>query len=104
MAPVMCYNSPKVLSEISYITSKVVGPAFVKAVNDLKSAGKEDLFGGITLSEELSLDDYSAIDQINPKLGAMMKQDGALKARLGYCALTNLGYSKEKPPASYPTA
>lgn len=104
LQPVMCYNSPRVLSEVAYITSKVVGPAFVKAINGLKSAGKEDLFGGITLSEELSLDDYSGIDQINPKMGAMMKQDGALKTRLGYCALTNLGYSQTKPPASYPAA
>src|SRR3989344_2556106 len=101
MAPVMCYNSPKVLSEISYITSKVVGPAILRGATDLKSAGKADLFGGITLSEELSLDDYSGIDKLNPKLAAMMKQDGALKTRLGYCALTNLGYSQAKPPADY---
>lgn len=104
LPPVMCYNSPNVLSEVSYITSKVVGPVFVKAVNDLKSEGREHLFGGVTLSEELSLDNYSDIDRLNPKLGAMMKQDGALKTRLGYCALTNLGYSEEKPPPNYPAA
>ena len=104
MAPVMCYNSPKVLSEVSYIVSKVLGPALLRGVRDLKSAGKEDLFGGITLSEELSLDDYSGIDKLNPTLGAMMTKDGALKARLGYCALTNLGYSEDKPPADYPAA
>lgn len=104
LAPVMCYNSPAVLAEVSYITSNVVGPALLRGMRDLKSTGKEDLFGGITLSEELSLDDYSGIDQINPKLGAMMKQDGALKTRLGYCALTNLGYSKDNPPPSYPAA
>ncbi|MDO8408436.1 MAG: hypothetical protein Q7S95_04425 [bacterium] len=104
MAPVMCYNSPKVLSEVSYITSKVLGPALLRGVSDLKSAGKEDLFGGITLSEELSLDNYSGIDKLNPKLGAMMTTDGALKTRLGYCALTNLGYSKDKPPADFADA
>ena len=104
MAPVMCYNSPKVLSEVSYITSKVVGPAILRGATDLKNAGKEDLFGGITLSEELSLDDYSGIDKLNPSLGAMMTKDGALKTRLGYCALTNLGYSKDKPPADYADA
>lgn len=104
MAPVMCYNSPAVLSEISYIVSKILGPAVLRGMADLKSVGKEDLFAGITLTEELSLDDYSGIDKLSPTLGAMMKQDGALKTRLGYCALTNLGYSKEKPPADYPTA
>jgi len=104
MAPVMCYNSPTVLSEVSYILSKVVGPAILRSIADLKSAGKEDLFGGITLSEELSLDDYSGIDKLNPTLGAMMTKDGALKARLGYCALTNLGYSQTNPPASYSDA
>src|SRR3989344_1557475 len=104
MTPVMCYNSSKVLSEISHITSKILGPAILRGTADLKSAGKEDLFGGITLSEELSLDDYSGIDKLNPTLGAMMTTDGALKTRLGYCALTNLGYSKDKPPADYPAA
>lgn len=33
-----------------------------------------------------------------------MDQDGAKKVRLGYCALTNAGYSKTNPPASYPDA
>ncbi|MGE3684179.1 MAG: hypothetical protein AB7G93_20855 [Bdellovibrionales bacterium] len=102
--PVMCYNSPKILSEVSRITSKIIGPALMDGINDLKNVCKEDLFAGITLSEELSLDDYSVIDQLNPKLGEMMTQDGALKTRLGYCALTNLGYSQSNPPADYPAA
>jgi hypothetical protein len=100
----MCYNSPKILSEVSHIASHVVGPALLRGINDLKSAGKEELFAGITLSEELSLDDYSVIDQLNPKLGRMMARDGALKTRLGYCALTNLGYSQANPPANYSAA
>src|SRR3989344_2226664 len=41
--PVMCYNSPKVLEEVSHIVSKIVGPAMLRGVADLKSAGKEDL-------------------------------------------------------------
>ena len=104
MAPVMCYNSPTVLSEVSYIISKVVGPAILRGIADLKSAGKEDLFGGITVSEELSLDDYSGIDKLNPTLAAMMTKDGAKKARLGYCALTNAGFSASNPPANYADA
>ena len=104
MAPVMCYNSPAVLKEVSHITERIVGPAMVRGMRDLQSAGKEDLFGGITVSEELSLDDYSVIDKLNPSLGAMMAKDAATKARLGYCALTNAGYSKDDPPASYPDA
>ena len=104
MPPVLCYNSPAVLSEVSYISSKVLGPELVKEVSDLRAGGKENLFGGVTLTEELSLDDYSVIDKLNPKLGTMMTQDGALKTRLGYCALTNAGYSAAKPPTNYPAA
>ena len=104
LPPVLCYNSPKVLSEVSFLASQVIGPAVVQGVNDLKTAGKESLFGGVTLSEELSLDDYTGIDKLNPTLGKEMTQDGALKMRLGYCALTNAGYSAAKPPASYPAA
>jgi|SRR5450432_1391780 len=104
LPPVMCYNSPKILSESAYLASKIVAPAILRGIDNLKSSGKEHLFAGITISMELSLDDYSVIDKLDNNLANMMEKDGAVKGRLGYCALTNLGYSKSTPPADYADA
>ena len=104
LPPVMCYNSPAILKESSYIARSVVAPAIEKGIASLKSVGKENLFAGITLGLEPSLDDYSVMDQLDPALGKQMDQDGARKVALGYCALTNSGYSKSNPPTSFSLA
>jgi len=104
LPPVMCYNSPRILTESAYLASQIVAPAILQGIDNLKSSGKEYLFAGITISMELSLDDYSVIDKIDKNLANMMEKDGAVKGRLGYCALTNLGYSKSNPPADYADA
>ncbi|OGZ06558.1 MAG: hypothetical protein A3C93_06090 [Candidatus Lloydbacteria bacterium RIFCSPHIGHO2_02_FULL_54_17] len=102
--PHMCYNSTQIKSEITRIVSAILAPAIKDGINDLKKNEKEHLFAGLTLTDELSLDDYSVIDQIDKKMGEQMSRDGAAKIRLGYCALTNAGYSKSNPPKDYSDA
>ncbi len=104
LPPVMCYNSKEVVSESDYIAADVIAPPILKGIADLRSIGKEGLFAGITVGMEPSLDDYSVIDQLDPAIAKHMDQDGAQKVRLGYCALTNAGYSQSNPPADYPAA
>ena len=118
-APHMCYNSPAVQKEIARIVSKVVGPALQEELGKLRRENKEYLFAGITVGQELSFDDYSSVPKspqiprnasnANPleaqaratllQAGTAMNEDHAPRGRLGYCALTNAGYSKAKPPA-----
>jgi hypothetical protein len=100
----MCYNIPAVLKESSYLAQTVVVPPILKGIESLKTAGKEDLWAGMTIGLEPSIDDYSVMDQLDPAFAKVMNKDGALKSRLGYCALTNAGYSKSNPPASFPDA
>jgi hypothetical protein len=112
----MCYNSPAIQKEIVRIISQVVGPALRKEIDNLKQKNKEYLFAGITVGAEAGFDDYSVISILsqipsaaNPEQMAMAKmlrqmatlmdEDKAPHGRLGYCALTNAGYSKDNPPA-----
>jgi hypothetical protein len=118
-SPHMCYNSPAILKEISRIVSQIAGPALREEINKLKQENKEYLFAGITVGAEAGFDDYSVIpelDQIprNPDPGdplqmqvaklamqaaTMIDEDQAPHSRLGYCSLTNAGYSKTNSPA-----
>ncbi len=114
--PHMCYNSPAIEKEISRIISQVVGPALRKEIDQLKRENKEYLFGGITVGAEAGFDDYSVVSRLsqiprdaNPEQMAMAKmlrqavtlmdEDKAPHGKLGYCSLTNAGYSKANPPA-----
>ena len=113
--PHMCYNSPMIQKEISRIISQVVGPTFVNEINKLKQENKEYLFAGITVGAEAGFDDYSVLSVLpqlphaaNPEQMAMarmlrraatlMDEDKAPHGRLGYCSLSNAGYSKTNPP------
>jgi hypothetical protein len=113
--PHMCYNSPAIRKEISRIISQVVGPALRKEIDKLKQENKEYLFAGITVGAEAGFDDNSVVSRLsqipdapNPEQMAMAKmlrhaatlmdEDKAPHSRLGYCSLTNAGYSKANPP------
>ena len=104
MAPVICYNSPTVLSEVSRLASEVVAPPLKEGLEKLKKQGKGHLLSGITVGAEPSLPNYENIDKINPKIAKLMDEDKSPKARLGYNALTNKGYSKAKPPEDFARA
>lgn len=114
----MCYNSPIVENEISRIVREVVDPALRREIEDLKKENKAYLFAGITVGQEAKFDDYSKIPKLSdiPPAGdpfhsqfrasltqaaTLMDEDKAPHRRLGYCSLTNAGYSKEKPPANF---
>ena len=114
-SPHMCYNSPAIQKEIGRIVSQVVAPALREEISKLKQENKEYLFAGITVGAEAGFDDYSVIQklpQIRRSTDAMqmqvakmlthaatlMDEDQAPQSRLGYCSLTNAGYSKTKPP------
>jgi len=101
MAPVICYNSPTVLREVSRLVNEVVAPPLKKGLEKLKQEGKEHLLSGITVGAEPSLPNYENIDKINPKIARLMDQDKSPKVRLGYNALTNKGYSKDNPPKDF---
>ncbi|MDO8517891.1 MAG: hypothetical protein Q7S26_01185 [bacterium] len=82
IAPQMCFNSTAVVSEVSRVARDVIGAEIKKGVDRLKTSGKEHLFAGVIAGWET---------QIGP--------DFETKKPLGYCALTNRGFSATHPPA-----
>ncbi len=96
MAPVICYNSPTVLKEVSRLVSQVVAPPIKKGLARLKKEGKGHLLSGLTVGAEPSLPNYEKIDQINPRIARLMDKDGSPRARLGYNALTNRGTNRRR--------
>ncbi len=101
MEPVICYNSPAVLREVSRLVNEVVAPPLRKELEKLQKVGKEHLLSGITVGAEPSLPNYENIDKMNPKIAKLMDEDKSPKARLGYNALANKGYSKDNPPKDF---
>jgi hypothetical protein len=114
--PHMCYNSPVIQREIVRLISQVVGPALGKEIDKLKQENREYLFAGITVGAEAGFDDNSVVARLeqiprdaNPeqiqmakmlrRAATLMDEDKAPRSLLGYCALTNAGYSKRNPPA-----
>lgn len=104
MAPVICYNSPHVLREVSRMIDEIVAPPIKAGLDRLKKEGKEHLFSGVTVGAEPALPNYENVDQLRPQIAKLMDQDGSPKTRLGYNALTNKGYSKSKPPKDFGSA
>jgi hypothetical protein len=92
----MCYTSPAVRQEITRIITTVIAPAVNSELDLLKKEGREYLFAGIIVGSEITIDDYTHPDAGIAKL---MEQDGAPRGRLGYCALTQSGFSEKNPPA-----
>jgi len=101
MAPVICYNSPTVLREVSRLINEVVAPPLKKGLEKLRQEGKDHLLSGVTVGAEPSLPNYENIDKINPKIAKLMDKDKSPKVRLGYNALANKGYGKDKPPEDF---
>jgi Spy/CpxP family protein refolding chaperone len=101
MPPVICYNSPTVLREVSRLIGDVVAPPITAGLERLRKEGKEHLFSGLTVGAEPSLPNYENIDRLRPQIARLMDQDGSPKTRLGYNALSNNGYSKATPPEDF---
>jgi len=104
---------------ISRVMSQLVGPALKEEIDKLKQEHKEYLFSGITVGAEAGFDDYSMVPTLSQILSQppnndpmraqmlkmfmlaakLMEEDKAPHGRVGYCALTNAGYTKINPPA-----
>ena len=81
LAPQACFNSPAMLSEARRLAGTVIGPAIAEGIAKLRQTGDEALFAGVIVGWETAIG-----------------QDFATRRNLGYCALTNLGFSEHKPP------
>ncbi|HVN90485.1 MAG TPA: hypothetical protein VMT61_11780 [Candidatus Binataceae bacterium] len=81
LAPQACFNSPGMLAEARRIGGSVIGPAIAQEIVELRKTGDQALFAGIIVGWETAIgrDYYTHKD-------------------LGYCALTNLGFSEKAPP------
>ncbi|QDV82160.1 hypothetical protein [Planctomycetes bacterium TBK1r] len=101
MPPVICYNSLAVEREVSRLAEQVIGPAIAAGLKKLADTNKQHLFAGVTVGAEPALPNYSVIDKVNPRIAEKMERDGVPRRRLGYNALTNLGYGRDNPPADF---
>ena len=81
LAPQMCFNSPQIVGEVKRIATEVIGNELKRGLDELDRQSKGYLFGGVIVGWETALGrDYDS------------------GRSLGYCALTNLGYSRLRPP------
>ncbi|MDO8408272.1 MAG: hypothetical protein Q7S95_03495 [bacterium] len=94
LAPQMCYNSTAIKTEVGRIAKDVIGAEIKKGVDHLNTIGKLYLFAGVIADWEPMLMDNRFLPPESP----------LPHVRLGYCALTNLGYSASNPPADYDVA
>jgi len=96
MAPPMCFTSKAVRAEWTRLIRTVICPALRKELSALEREGKGDLFAGILVGSEPTFDNYSHTD---PETAKWVAADGAPTGQLGYRALLDRGYSRERPPA-----
>lgn len=81
LAPQACFNSPAMLNEAKRLSGAVIGPAIAAGIEKLRESGDEALFAGVIAGWETAIGlDYET------------------HRHLGYCALTNLGFSESSPP------
>lgn len=82
LAPQACLNSPAMIKEARRLAGSVIGPAIAEGLASLRSTGDEALFAGVIVGWETALG-----------------RDFDTGRDLGYCALTNLGFTANSPPA-----
>lgn len=100
LAPQMCYNSPGIKKEIERIARDVIGAEIKKGIDNLKTKNKEKLFAGVINGWETHLADHRYIDVDDQTANQLDIQ----RKRIGYHALTNLGYSSTNPPTDFDAA
>ncbi len=82
LAPQACFNSPAVIQEAKRLARDVIGPAVATQLAKLRDTGDEALFAGIIVGWETAIG-----------------QDFDTRRDLGYCALSNRGFTQKSPPA-----
>ncbi|MBC7887622.1 MAG: hypothetical protein H7Z13_07015 [Ferruginibacter sp.] len=97
LAPQMCYNSPGIKQEIQRIARDVIGAEIKKGIDSLRSKNKEKLFAGVIAGWETHLADHRYVDTGDQAANQL----GIPRVRIGYNALSNLGYSISNPPSNF---
>jgi hypothetical protein len=87
LAPQACFNSPTMLKEARRLANEVIGPAIATELAKLRQTGDEALFAGVIVGWETAIG-----------------RDFATGRDLGYCALTNLGFTENSPPPDFDRA
>lgn len=77
----MCFNAPKIQSEVTRRARDIIGAEIVAQVAILKARGKENLFAGVIAGWE-----------------SHMGQDVVTQSEVGFHALTNRGFGPGHPP------
>ncbi len=80
LAPQMCFNSPAIQAAVRHL-SDVIGSAVSDGIATLEAQGRPDMLAGVIVGWE-----------------SMIGRDFETNQYLGYCGLTNLGFSREQPP------
>jgi hypothetical protein len=81
ISPQMCLNSPAIQAAVRHLAKDVIGIAVSEGIATLEAQGKAELFAGVIAGWETQIG-----------------RDFTTNQYLGYCALTNRGFSKEHPP------
>ena len=81
LAPQACLNSPAMVKEARRLAGSVIGPAIAEGLATLRLTGDEALFAGVIVGWETAIG-----------------RDFDTGRDLGYCALTNLGFTANSPP------
>lgn len=97
LAPQMCYNCPGIKQEIQRIARDIIGVEIKKGMDALKSKNKERLFAGVIAGWETHLADHRYVDTSEQAANRL----GIPRVRIGYNALSHLGYSIADPPANF---
>ncbi|MBC7810263.1 MAG: hypothetical protein H7175_03910 [Burkholderiales bacterium] len=79
--PQMCVNSAAIQAAVHHLASDVIGDAVSDGIDTLEAQGKPELFAGVIMGWETQIGRDFETDQY-----------------VGYCALTNRGFSREQPP------
>jgi hypothetical protein len=85
-APQMCFNSAAIQTEVTRLANQVIGRAIQQEVSKLIAQGRPELFAGVIVGWETQIG-----------------QDFDTNQFLGYCALSNLGFSRANPPQNLDT-
>ena len=80
ISPQICLNSPAIQTAVRHLANDVIGSAISEGIATLETQGKAELFAGVIAGWETQIG-----------------RDFATNQYLGYCALTNRGFTKEHP-------
>lgn len=87
LAPQMCYNARAIVDEVTRVSRDVIGAEVRAGVAALAVAGRLELFAGVIVGWETQLG-----------------RDFATNRALGFCALSNKGFSAANPPVDIDAA